>query len=413
MRRGIEQRTVRSFCRRRPKINIRPEYQRGAVWSRAQKQLLIDSILHDLDIPKIYLREVNDGFYEEEVVDGQQRLLAIWEFYENSYPLSKDCDPANGKEVAGLKFEALDEDIKDLFEAYELSVVILRQSTKEDVEEMFLRLQNGTSLNAAEKRNAMPGDMKLFVRELAKHPFFDKCGFTNYRFAYDHVAAQMALSELHGGICNLKNTDLEKLYKDNETFDANSAKAKKIKRVLDFLALAFPQKTPELKKFNAISMYLLASQLLETFVVRGREREIGDWFIRFETWRQQDEQKPVDQREPEMVSYLERTSHSTDSQDSLEFRHRVLLRKLHESIPNLVPLDNRRFFTEEQRLAIFRRDGGICQVRLTCTGKKCEWDNWEADHRIPWSAGGQTTVENGQVACPECNSAKNASMPTE
>jgi hypothetical protein len=412
MKRGTEQRTVRSFCRRKPTIDTRPQYQRGDVWSTAQKQLLIDSILHDLDIPKIYLREVNHGQFNEEIIDGQQRLLAIWGFYENAYSLSEDCDPAKSKNVAGLKFQQLDEDIKDVFEAYELSVIVLREASDEDVEEMFLRLQNGTPLNAAEKRNAMPGEMKLFVRSISAHPFFEVCGFSNHRFAYDHVAAQMILSELNGGICNLKNTDLQKMYKTYQTFDSDSAKAKKVRRVLDFLVTAFPQKTPELKKFNAISMYLLASQLIETFVVRGRETQIGQWFIEFETWRQEDEQKPIDQREPEMVSYLERTSHSTDSQDSLEFRHKVLLEHLHGAVPNLVPLDNqRRIFTEEQRLAIYRRDNGTCQVKLRCTGEKCEWNNWHADHRIPWSAGGKTIVENGQVACPDCNLAKRASIP--
>lgn len=128
MRRGIEQRTVRSFCRRRPKINVRPDYQRGAVWSTPQKQLLIDSILQDLDIPKIYLREVNGGQFEEEVVDGQQRLLSIWSFYENEYKLGKESDTVNGEVVAGKRFADLSEDLKDRFEAYELSVVMLRQA---------------------------------------------------------------------------------------------------------------------------------------------------------------------------------------------------------------------------------------------------------------------------------------------
>ncbi len=92
---------------------------------------------------------------------------------------------------------------------------------------MFLRLQNGTSLNAAEKRNAMPGEMKLFIRDIADHPFFEVCGFTSRRFAYDHVVAQMVLTELNSGICNIKNTDLEKLFKDYCTFDRNSMKAKR------------------------------------------------------------------------------------------------------------------------------------------------------------------------------------------
>ena len=33
-------------------------------------------------------------------------------------------------------------------------------------------------------------------------------------------------------------------------------------------------------------------------------------------------------------------------------------------------------------------------------------DDWHADHKVPYSKGGLTTVENGQVACAECNLAK-------
>lgn len=407
MRRGTEQRTVRSFCRRKPKINIRPDYQRGAVWSKPQKQLLIDSALRDLDIPKIYLREVQNGEYEEEVVDGQQRLLAIWNYYDNEFRLNKDADEVNGQIISGKKFEELDEDTKDKFEAYELSVVILRDASDDDVEEMFLRLQNGTTLSAAEKRNAMPGQMKCFVRELAQHRFFQDCGFSNHRFAFDHVAAQMVLPELKGMICNVKNADLVKMYNANQNFDKNSQQAKKVIRTLNFLHKAFPEKTPELKKFNAISMYLLSIYLLENFAVNDRAREIGDWFIEFEQWRKEDDKRPIDERDNEMCSYLEKTSHSTDAQDSLEYRRKILLTKLHKAIPNLRPLDTHRSFSEEQRIAIFRRDKGICQLKLKCEGRKCEWDNWHADHRVPWSTGGETTVENGQVACPECNLSKN------
>ena len=43
---------------------------------------------------------------------------------------------------------------------------------------MFLRLQNGTILKAQEKRNAMTGAMRDFVKSVAQHPFFEKCGFT-------------------------------------------------------------------------------------------------------------------------------------------------------------------------------------------------------------------------------------------
>lgn len=43
-------------------------------------------------------------------------------------------------------------------------------------------------------------------------------------------------------------------------------------------------------------------------------------------------------------------------------------------------------------------------------GKKCEWNDYEADHILPWNRGGQTVVENGQVLCTSCNSRKGDSL---
>jgi hypothetical protein len=34
--------------------------------------------------------------------------------------------------------------------------------------------------------------------------------------------------------------------------------------------------------------------------------------------------------------------------------------------------DDQRLFTHEQRLAIYRRDGGLCKIAIKCNGEKCE-----------------------------------------
>ncbi len=93
----------------------------------------------------------------------------------------------------------------------------------------------------------------------------------------------MVLIELSGGPCNIKNGNLNKMYEDHREFDATGAKARKVKRVLDFLFRAFPEKTPELERYSAVSLYALVSYLLETFSIQGRESEISQWFIDFET----------------------------------------------------------------------------------------------------------------------------------
>lgn len=387
-------------------IDTNPDFQRPAVWTSAQKQLLIDTILRGYDVPKFYWRLVKKkpDFYE--VVDGQQRLRAIWEFYDGRYSLPKDADPIEGVDVRGLKYKELPHDLRIKCDVYNLDVVILEAADEDETREMFLRLQNGTSLKAQEKRNAMPGKMRDFVKTLASHPIFIVCGFANARFVFDQVAAQMVLIELNGGPCNVRNADLNRMYEQHKNFDENGPKAKKCRKVLDYLYGAFPTKTPELERFSLISLYALVSQLLENFVIKDRAQELAKWFLQFEAYRRGQDQLSAEDADPEMVVYHEKISHSTDAVDSIRSRHEFLLRKLFEAIPDIELKDDQRLFTHEQRLAIYRRDDGKCQVNLKCNGSHCEWDKWAADHRKAWSKGGRTTVENGQVACIPCNSAK-------
>ena len=292
------------------------------------------------------------------------------------------------------------------FDTYPLDVVIITDCEEDDVRDMFLRLQNGTSLKAQEKRNAMPGNMRDFVKSLANHPLFGNVAFKNSRYTHDLIAAQCTLSELNGGPCNVKNADLNAMYEANRAFDENGPKAKKIQHVLDFLARAFPDKTPELQRFNVVSLYVLTSSLLDRFVTNGREGDLAQWFLSFEQQRREDEQREAEERDPEMIMYHENISRSTDGEESLRKRHDILATRFFLAYPDIEHKDNIRMFTGDQRLAIYRRDRGICQLRLKCDGVKCDWDNWHADHMKPWSKGGKTIVENGQMACPKCNQSK-------
>jgi hypothetical protein len=395
-----------SLCGIKKRVDTQPDYQRPAVWSLSQKQLLVDSILRGYDIPKIYWRQTGKNPDKYEVVDGQQRIRAIWEFHEGGYALPKNSDSIDSLEVRSLRYEDLPDDLRLRFDTYNINIVIISETDEDEVREMFLRLQNGTTLKAQERRNAMPGNMRDFVKKLAEHSFFENCGFTNARYTFDQIAAQMTLIELAGEPTNVKNADLNKMYEREVEFDSTGPKAKKIKRTLDYLRTAFPTKTPELERYSVLSLYVLVSHLLERYVVQDSHKQIAEWFINFESYRRMQRALPIDQCDPESVSYQEKTSHSTDSEDSIQWRHDYLLRRHLEAYPRLQLKDDQRLFTHDQRMAIFRRDKGICQVRIKCSGVECSWDSWEADHRHPWSQGGKTTVENGQVACLGCNASK-------
>src|ERR1700744_9558 len=76
------------------------------------------------------------------------------------------------------------------------------------------------------------------------------------------------------------------------------------------------------------------------------------------------------------------------------------------TLPNRGP----RFATTDQRTIVWRKSGGRC---AHC-GRKCVRsykvlpNRGEIDHIVPWSWGGQTTLNNLQLLCHTCNMAKGA-----
>ena len=133
---------------------------------------------------------------------------------------------------------------------------------------------------------------------------------------------------------------------------------------------------------------------------------LADWFIAFEQGRAAEDDLPEEARDPALINYKRMTSYSTDAQESIKGRVDLLNARFFAALPDIEPIDPKRGFSHAQRLAIFRRDGGQCQLRIKCDGIKVGWDNWHADHKSPHVKGGKTTVGNGQLACVDCNLAK-------
>ena len=163
-----------------------------------------------------------------------------------------------------------------------------------------------------------------------------------------------------------------------------------------------------LTKVNLLSLYTVVSRLISRYALVGREKEFGDWFADFEDRRGIEEGQPEDQRDERMISYQLALQQQTANLASQEERHRTLAEDLLSKMPDLVLLDEQRYFTEEQRIAIFHRAKRKCanpHENPDCL-IDCEWDDWHADHIRPHSRGGKTTVANGQLLCPSCNHKK-------
>jgi len=199
------------------KINSQPQYQRGPVWTRAAKQLLIDSILCHFDIPKIYLHTPTSiGSYEYDVTDGQQRMRAIWEFLKDEFPLGDSSYQANAP-WCGKKFSELHKSHSDQLLSFELVMAIISNASNDEVRELFSRLQRGVRLTPAELRNSIPSQLGDAIRSIADtNELFthNSCPFDDTRFQHRDLCALTFAIIIHKGKRDLKAPILKAMFLD-------------------------------------------------------------------------------------------------------------------------------------------------------------------------------------------------------
>lgn len=200
-------------------IMEQPKYQRGAVWKEIKKQMLIDSMLRGIDIPKIYLRKVNRGRTQYEVADGQQRIITIREFIAKEFSLSDktvnglDLSKIESYTVKGKNIDEINVALKERLLNYNLTIGIIDDATNIDIRILFARLQMGDTLNTAEKRNAVISLIGTEIDNLVlNHDFFINSKIIPDRYRRQdfatHVIAMMHYKNAH----DLKAVLLNKLY---------------------------------------------------------------------------------------------------------------------------------------------------------------------------------------------------------
>lgn len=164
---------VSSLKRRYDKgrLNPQPDFQRYQVWSKKKNSRLIESILLDLPLPMLYFAQQESG--PTVVIDGQQRLMAIFDYLDGKYALT-DLGPLK-KELEGLKFGGLSEELQERIEDFKLTVVEILKESEEGIKfDLFERLNTGAvSLNEQELRNSVyRGVYNDFLKRLAGNETF-------------------------------------------------------------------------------------------------------------------------------------------------------------------------------------------------------------------------------------------------
>lgn len=205
----------------RKELIINRNYQRGQdIWPVTARSYFIDTILHGFPFPKIYLyqsfsKETKKPF--KELVDGQQRVTTIQDFYNNKFALSN-----TSKQFAGLRFRDLSEEAQQKFISYQIEHSTILSATRSELLEMFRRMNAYTApLKEAEKRHSTyQGQFKWFIAGATEHLWSEL--LETFEVLTEKQIARMADAEfvsdmivvMEFGIQTKRNASIDKLYKE-------------------------------------------------------------------------------------------------------------------------------------------------------------------------------------------------------
>ncbi len=239
------------------KLIPRPEFQRRLVWSRDDKNHFLDSVIRGYPFPEIYFADgevdLETGEGTQLLVDGLQRVSTLIQYFEGDPDLQLTTTPP---------YKMLNEDQKRSFLQYDVAVRDLGALSKEEVVEVFKRL-NATkySLLDIEVNNAVyAGKLKMFSEEFARHDFFERHRVFNsldYKRMGDLRFALSIVATMLHGYFNRDDSFEELLSRYNDDFVLENDVRDRIVKVIDFIEeCGFSPRSRVWKKSDLFSLFV-------------------------------------------------------------------------------------------------------------------------------------------------------------
>ena len=160
------------------KFIVNRRYQRKLVWNIEEKELFIESIINEFPVPLFLLAEgKNEDQPVFEIIDGMQRLNAIFSFIENEFSVhGAFFDLESMAETKLLKDEGVilqktpvmdRKTCADKIASYVLPISSYRSTNENTIDDIFRRINaNGKHLSRQEIRQA--GSLSLFSESVRK-----------------------------------------------------------------------------------------------------------------------------------------------------------------------------------------------------------------------------------------------------
>lgn len=434
---------------------VRPPYQRKNVWSRTKKQALLDSLFRRYYVPRLVLREIRVGPQEtkREVVDGQQRIATAQEFFAGDLVLPDSLNELDAS-LPGAAYGELPAKIRKFIDrelVYDVDIVENIEDPKNPehqsiAAEIFWRLQQGEKLNYMEEAHGRLASLpRNFVVKYAddiafdyeayqpldgnpsKHPFFEVIDRNNDRMQHLALLSRLLILEDADEPVDINAAAVRAFIEDGKAEDGignfsyeDTPEARKTLSHMRAFYQVFeddPMVTDGegMKEFQTeyfiISTYLLLRHLRMHYVFAEEEAELfRDFVIDFhDRWRA---------RREDDSTVLVFSDNRQQTEAAIAIRQRIIRQLFFEFAEEqgvaVRAKDPNRRFNEAERIALYRRAEGLCHECLA-EGRSEEealvpWQQYEADHVLPHSRGGETRLENAQLLCRMHNRQKGAAV---
>lgn len=326
-------------------LNIRPIYQREFVYKEKERNAVIDTVMKGYPLNVLYWIKNDDGTFE--VLDGQQRTISICEYVKGLFSID------------GFFFHSHADDVKNKLQDYELMVYICEGTHSEKLAWFETINIAGLVLMDQEVRNA------IFAGPWLTHAksYFSKTGCPAYRTANRYLTGEM----------------------NRQAFLETAIKWKSKNKIRDYMS-------EQQLSSSAVDLWNYFSSVISwveaTFKIYRKEMKGIDWAFLYDDFR--DENLNPDDLEIEIKKLME-DDHVQKKKGIYEY----VLRRDEKYL-------NIRAFTDQQKREMYERQDGLCNIRKT----PYPIEEMEPDHIDPWSEGGRTIVENGQMIHKEENRRK-------
>ncbi len=239
-------------------LEPRPEFQRRLVWTTKDKTLFISTVLEGLPFPEVYIAagkvDSKTGEGTELLVDGQQRITTLYQYFTGSKDLKLSADMT--------AYADLEEADQLAFLEYKVVVRDLGSLSPETVRKVFERI-NSTSygLNAMELNNSRYGGaFKQLSEWLAEQPLLGDLGVfsaTDVRRMNDVRYCTGLLASVLGPYFN-RDKEIENfLSKFNEEVPDEERVRKLTELVLSTIsAMNFPRGSRPSKKADFFTLFV-------------------------------------------------------------------------------------------------------------------------------------------------------------